>query len=131
MSKKAKIILASLIAIALIAFAAINYVFHGGARDLSSEETAFTVSSTALTAEFTANLAASNKKYLEKAVAIKGVVTEVDVNQVIVDNTVICSLKAPDSSIKKDQKVTIKGRLVGYDDLLGEIKLDQCFIIKN
>lgn len=131
MSKKAKIILASLIAIALIAFAAINYVFHGGARDLSSEETAFTVSSTALTAEFTSNLAASNKKYLEKAVAITGIVTEVAANQVIVDNTVICSLKTPDASIKKDQNVTIKGRLVGYDDLMGEIKLDQCFIIKN
>lgn len=131
MSKKAKIILVALVAIGLIAFAAINYVFHGGARDLSSEETAFTVTSKALTTEFTTDLAGSNKKYLEKAIAITGVITEVAGNQVIVDNSIICSLKAPDASIKKDQNVTIKGRIVGYDDLMGEIKLDQCFIIKN
>jgi hypothetical protein len=31
-----------------------------------------------------------------------------------------------DTTIKKNQKVTLKGRVVGYDDLMGEIKLDQC-----
>ncbi len=130
MSKKAKIIIGALVAIALVAFT-INYVFHGGARDLAAEDTAFTVTSKALTIEFTTDLAASNKKYLEKAVAITGKVTEIAATQIIVDNTVVCSLKTPDTTIKKDQNVIIKGRLVGYDDLMGEIKLDQCFIIKN
>jgi hypothetical protein len=50
---------------------------------------------------------------------------------VTLDNTIICNLKSPDSSIKKDQAVTVKGRVVGFDDLMGELKLDQCFIIKN
>ena len=27
--------------------------------------------------------------------------------------------------------VTIKGRCIGYDDLLEELKMDQCIIIKN
>jgi hypothetical protein len=36
-----------------------------------------------------------------------------------------------DSSIKKDQPVTVKGRVVGYDDLMAEIKLDQCSILNN
>jgi len=32
--------------------------------------------------------------------------------------------------IKTSKKVTIKGRFVGYDDLFGELKMDQCLIIE-
>jgi hypothetical protein len=35
-----------------------------------------------------------------------------------------------ETSIVKGQPVIIKGRVVGYDDLLGELKLDQCSINK-
>jgi len=74
---------------------------HGGARNLASEDTAFTVTSKNISTEFISNLEASNKKYLEKAIAITGVVTDVTTTVVTVDNTIICNLKSPDSSIKK------------------------------
>ena len=45
----------------------------------------------------------------------------------IIDNSIICNLKELDPSITKDQVITLKGRVVGYDDLMGELKLDQCF----
>jgi adenylate kinase len=32
--------------------------------------------------------------------------------------------------IEAGKTVTIQGRVVGYDDLMGELKLDQCAIIK-
>ena len=128
---KMKKILMSVLLLALIAFAGYYYVLHGGARDLASEETDFAVSSSTLTAEFVSNVDTSNKKYLEKAVAVSGKITSVSGLEVIVDKTIICNLKAPDPSIKKDANVTVKGRLVGFDDLLGEIKLDQCFVIKS
>lgn len=131
MSRKLKIIAFLLLAVGLMGFVGFNYVMRGGARDLASEDTAFTVSSENLTAEFTANIEASNKKYLEKAVAITGTITAVSATEVTVDNTIICNLKSPDATIKTNQKVTVKGRVVGYDDLMGELKLDQCFIIKN
>lgn len=129
--KKLKIIGLSLLLVALVGFTAFNYVMHGGARNLASEDTAFTVTSKNISTEFNANLEVSNKKYLEKAIAITGLVTAVNDTVVTLDNTIICNLKSPDSSIKKDQAVTVKGRVVGFDDLMGELKLDQCFIIKN
>jgi hypothetical protein len=129
--KKLKIIGLSLLLVALVGFTAFNYVMHGGARNLASEDTAFTVTSKNISTEFNANLEVSNKKYLEKAIAITGSVTVVNDTVVTLDNTIICNLKSPDSSIKKDQAVTVKGRVVGFDDLMGELKLDQCFIIKN
>ena len=127
--KKSKIIILSLFAVALIVFTGYNYVMHGGARDLSKEETNFTVSSKSISDEFSKNVDASNKKYLEKAVAISGVITEITTTEIIIDKTIICNLNTPNTSFKKNQKVTVKGRIIGFDDLMGEIKLDQCFVI--
>lgn len=127
MNKKFKIIVLSIIVVGLTGFTGYNYVMYGGARDLADEETSFTVSSKNISAEFADNIAASNKKYLEKAIAIKGTITAITETEVIIDNSIICNLKNKDSSIKKDQIITVKGRVVGYDDLMGELKLDQCF----
>jgi tRNA_anti-like len=127
--KKSKIIVLSLLAVALMGFTGYNYVMHGGARDLSKEEANFTVSSKSITDEFTKNIDVSNKKYLEKAVAITGIITEVTANEIIIDNTIICNLNTPNTTFKENQKVTVKGRVIGFDDLMGEIKLDQCSVI--
>lgn len=131
MKKKPLILVLSLVIIVLIGVTSYNYVMHGGERDLSNEETSFTVTSKNISDEFITDTDASNKKYLEKAVAISGTVTAVSANEVTVDHSIICSLKKADGTIKKDQAVTVKGRVVGYDDLMGELKLDQCFVIKN
>ena len=115
----------------ILGFCGYYYVLHGGARDLASEETAFTVSSKSILDEFTTNSEASNKKYLEKAVAVKGKITSISGVEIVIDNTIICNLTEADSSVKKEDNVTVKGRVVGFDDLMGELKLDQCSILNN
>lgn len=115
----------------VIVFGTYNYIMHGGARNLTTEKTDFSVTSAFITSEFLGDIEAANKKYLENAVAITGKVTALNGKEVILDGNVICSFKNQDLSIKKEQIVTVKGRVVGYDDLMGELKLDQCFIIKN
>jgi len=127
MNKKIRIIVFSIVVIGITGFTGYNYVMHGGARNLSSEETAFTVSSKNISNEFASNIEMSNKKYLEKAIAIKGTITKITGTEVIIDDSIICNLKDFDSTIQKNQVVTLKGRVVGYDDLMGELKLDQCF----
>ncbi|WP_431242209.1 OB-fold protein [Flavobacterium sp. P21] len=131
MKRKIKIIISIVLAIGLIAFFGYNYIMHGGARNLANEKTDFTTTSASITAEFMSDLEAANKKYLENAVAIKGKITAVNAKEVILDGTIICNFKNQDLSIKEGQIVTVKGRIIGYDDLMGEVKLDQCFIIKN
>lgn len=127
MTKKIKIISLSVVAIVIVAILGLNYVLHGGARDLYGEETAFSISSKNIIEEYTANAADCDKKYLDKAIAISGNVTSVNGNEVILDNSIICNLKNFDPTLKENQSITLKGRLVGFDDLMGEIKLDQCF----
>lgn len=127
MNRKFRIIVFSIVAIGITGFTGYNYVMYGGARNLSNEETAFTVSSKSIANEFASNIEMSNKKYLEKAIAVKGTITKITGTEVIIDDSIICNLKDFDSTIQKNQVVTLKGRVVGYDDLMGELKLDQCF----
>jgi hypothetical protein len=131
MSKKVKIIGVLFVIALIIGFSVFNYVFHGGERDLATEEAAFTVTSKNIIAEFAANVSAATKKYSDKAIAISGIVTAVSDSIVTIDNTIICNFKTPDTTIKNEQSITVKGRLVGFDDLMGELKLDQCSINKK
>lgn len=130
MSRKVKIVGILLLAVLLIGIS-INYVFHGGARDLATEEAEFTISSKDIIGEFSLDVAKANLKYSDKAISISGKVTAVSDSIVTIDNTIICNFKIPDSNIKNDHFINVKGRLVGFDDLMGELKLDQCSINKN
>ena len=103
-----------------------NYVMHGGARDLSQETADYTITSKEIAAEFTTNTALANKKYLEKAVAVEGIVTNKIENEIILDNGVVCIMKDKNNTIRVNETITLKGSVVGYDDLMQEIKLDQC-----
>ena len=127
--KKSRIIALFLLLSVVVGVSAFNYVMHGGGRNLLKEETNFSVSSNDLAKEFSTNTNLANAKYLEKAVAVKGIVADVNNNVITLDNGVVCTLQTADNAIKKNQVVTIKGRVVGYDDLMEEIKLDQCFSI--
>jgi hypothetical protein len=131
MKKRSIKFLGIIIVVIIISFFSIRYyVYNAGRRDIQSEETAFEVSSDAILNDFTSNTTTSNKKYLEKTITVYGVITSVKGEEVILDNSVNCNLLTPSKSLKKNQKVTIKGRVVGYDDLLGEVKLDQCNLSK-
>ena len=101
-----------------------------GKRDLQSEEAAFTLKSKDFVAEFSAKEAEANKKYLEKPVVISGSITSVNGKEVILDDVVVCGFTAADASLKVGQSVSIKGRVVGYDDLMGSVNMDQCSINK-
>ena len=127
MNKKTKIFVAMAAVAVLIAGGAYYYVMHSGARDLTTEETDFAVTTDQINGEFNADIEAANKKYLEKAVVVKGKVTNVEGLQIVLDGNVNCEFKQADPSVKVGDMVTIKGRVVGYDDLMGELKLDHCF----
>jgi hypothetical protein len=103
-----------------------NYIMHEGARDLSQETTDYAITAKEIVAEFTTNTALANKKYLGKAVAVEGIVTNKIENEIILDNGVVCIMKDKNNTIRVNETITLKGSVVGYDDLMQEIKLDQC-----
>lgn len=124
--KKSTWTLLIVLAIAVVGMMSYRYVMYGGARNVSEEKPEFTISSKTIAAEFIADTPGANLKYLEKTVAVSGTVVQTEGQVIILEHDIVCVMKEPNTTIEPNQKVTIKGRLVGYDDLMGEIKLDQC-----
>ena len=125
MKKKLLIVLVIVI---IFGFAGYKYVYKDH-RDVSSEEAAFKITLADLKADFEKNDSVANTKYLDKAIAIYGEVTSLDLatNEIIVDSNLSATIKGK-VNVKKGDKVTVKGRFIGYDDLLKEYKIDNCVI---
>jgi hypothetical protein len=47
-------------------------------------------------------------------------------NNVLLDQSINCTFEKADLSIKENQTLNVKGRVIGFDDLLGELKMDMC-----
>lgn len=128
-SKKTIIKIVIFVSILAIVFYSIKYyIYHSGSRDVQTESAAFNLSSQAITAEFMSNSEAANKKFLDKTVEISGKVSSINGKEVILENSINCNFSQAITYVKVGQMVIIKGRIIGFDDLLGELKLDQCNI---
>ncbi len=135
MNKKIKIMLFIGVILLLTAYFTFpivkDYLVNNmGKRDLQSEEAAFTLKAKDFVAEFAAKEADANKKYLEKPVVISGIITSVNDKEVIIDDVVVCGFTAAEASLKVGQTANVKGRVVGFDDLMGSVNMDQCSINK-
>lgn len=128
MRKKFKIILVVAAALLLAVFAAYKYIMTGGARDVSSEAAAFSVTAKEVSSAFASDEAGASKKYLDKPIEIRGNVSRTATGVVVVDEKAVCILKDSTITATTGKAITLKGRVVGYDSLMEELKLDQCTI---
>jgi len=129
--KLSKILLICVIIILFVVglfFSARYYAYNGGKRDLNSEEAEYTLTAKEFVAKFVTDEIEANKKYLEKPVAISGKITSINNKEIILDEVVVCMLNAVESKLIVGQVILVKGRVIGYDDLMGSVNMDQCSI---
>ena len=132
MGKKLKITLAILVIIAVAAFAGYKYVMTGGARHVKDEDASYTLTAEQLAKEFSENEPSASAKYLNKAIAVSGTVTASDNGTATLNGQVICTLHdSTDLAGGQNSNVVLKGRVVGYDDLMQEVRLDECSITET
>ncbi|TRW97097.1 OB-fold protein [Flavobacterium gawalongense] len=128
--KKYKIIAASLLLIIVLVG---GYLFiYKKHRDIANEEGSYNVSAKAIILEFQTNESAANTKYLDKTIIVSGKIFSIDfeTQSMVLDEKLFAAfLEEIPITILPNSEVTIKGRLIGYDSLLEELKLDQCIII--
>lgn len=107
-----------------------RYIYHDH-RNIADEKAAFSLEVKQIIKEFETNENEANKKYLDKSVVINGIISNVDIasKSIVLEEKVLVILNET-ISCKVNQKVTIQGRLIGYDSLLGELKIDQSTIKK-
>jgi hypothetical protein len=125
-----KALLIGLAILLIAAFVGYKFLFKSH-RDISSEDISFKVTVQDLTAEFSKNDSLANAKYADKTIEVSGVVDSFDkaAHSAIIDGKL--SVVFADSTLSDlplQKKVKLKGRFVGYDDLLEEYKMDQVTI---
>ena len=98
------------------------------ARNIIQEKPEYKITATALQKDMSQPSLASN--YIDRVLELKGLVSEVAPNHIMLDNKIQIHLLNPEEqSINLGEIITIKGRCVGFDDLLEEVKIDQATII--
>ena len=128
----------TLITISLLFFIAffgtVFFTFNKPHKDFSGAQADITLEAAKLYEHYQNNLSDANLKFLDKVLLVNGPVTELNSNLVIVGGNVVCSLDSSyvlDTGIKLDDKIFVKGRCIGYDDLFEEVRIDHCFIMQN
>ncbi len=123
-----KRILLALLILILLSVLGYNYIYQDH-REISSEQPEFTLTANKVSVLFKENSIKAEEKYLNKTIEIEGKVTEITTNSLTLNDIVFCQFSdALQKSIQNNTILKIKGRLIGYDDLLEQVKLDQCII---
>tara|TARA_R110000850_G_scaffold22122_1_gene64509 strand:- start:1249 stop:1638 length:390 start_codon:yes stop_codon:yes gene_type:complete len=127
-----KVILIILVLGVLGGIGAYFYVFHKPHRDLANEEAALTEQANILVDKFRENVESANSVYLDQIVEVNGVAAEVHPDHILLEGGVYCTLAedALNPEVNQGGEITVKGRVVGYDDLFEEVKMDFCQVVQ-
>lgn len=121
-----------LILILLFTIIAVYTYVYKSHKNITLETPAFISTPSSMIQEFSLDIDASSEKYLDKIIQLKGVVTTVENTVLVIDQIITCYFDdAVDRNVLLNHSITIKGRFLGYDELLEEIKIDQCIIITD
>ncbi len=124
-----KIILVVLFLVVLVGGYFYVYKEH---RDIAKEEVSYEIAVPVLFSEYQYNESAANTKYLDKTIVVSGKVSSLNLEtqSMVLDEKLFATFldKIP-STIEPNSQIKVKGRLIGYDSLLEEIKMDQCIIL--
>jgi len=129
-SKRRTSLFISLLFLFLAGFVVGNYLYKYLTKPPAAiEEQSAVFSGSA--AEFQGVIGDNAEKWQGAIINVKGRITELGREGAMLDESIFCQFKDPGtvSTIHLDQVVKLKARFIGYDDLLEEIKLDQCIVV--
>ena len=115
------------IAITIVALAILGYrTLYPESRNIMKEEAAHELPAQRLFEHFSEE---NGGQFIDQAIITTGRVTEMDKQSIFLDHTVQINLvDGIPSTVKIGALVTIKGRCIGFDDLLEIVKIDQATI---
>ncbi len=114
----------------VLAFATYKYMYKSH-RNISTETVSYSASVKEVYTAFQQNDSLANAKYIDKTIEIYGKITNIDLsNKIItVDEKLLARFtNSIPNTLKLQNSIVLKGRVVGFDDLLEEIQMDQCTI---
>lgn len=125
LSKKSKIFLLFIVLAIIGAYAAYKYAYKPH-KTIESQKATFVGSSD----DFLIKVKENPDSWQNTIVEITGKITNSDENGVTLSHQIYCQFKDNQNTKTLQETITIKGQVIGYDDLLEELKLNQCIIIQ-
>lgn len=107
------------------------YMFNKPHRDITGESASLEITAQVLVEDYAADETAANTKFIDKVIAVSGTVLEVDGEHVKLEPGVTFSGDFSEAKLQVGNSTTVKGRIVGYDELFEEVSLDNGIISKN
>jgi hypothetical protein len=103
-------------------------------KDFNKSPSEVTIESEELISLYQDNTDNANARFLDKILLVKGNITNIETDIIILDNGIVCTLdptQVVTEEIHLNKNISVKGRCIGYDDLLEEIRIDHSFIMRN
>ena len=131
MNKRFKTFFSITIVLIILGVLTYNYIYQSH-RDIENEKALFAVNTEDISSSFSKNTTKAETIYLNNTIEVSGFVSESNSNSITLDDKVFCQFTNNlDEGLALNSDIKIKGRVIGYDDLLEQVKLDQCSIIKH
>ncbi len=127
MSKK---VLIAIIAVLVLAFIGYKFLYQNH-RNIAEEKPKYQVDAGFIAAEFAKGDKAVQDKYLNQTLLVKGIISEIHADYIIIEDKAYTAINTKDLGLQKNKKIAVKGRCIGYDDLLEQVKFDQCTLINK
>ncbi len=119
-------ILLILLAAVLVGGAVFLWMWNKPHKDYAAQEAEATLSAAQFYADFQQNKDSMNLAYAEKVVRLEGVYQEqIDPSTILMEPGMAIQLQAPGTTLPEPgSTISVKARFLSYDDLMGEVKLD-------
>ena len=95
-------------------------------KNIESSNVDFKITALELSLNFGLDAQKAFEKYVNKVIVVSGDVSELNTESVMLNSVALCYFPNGTEQVKQGSLI-IKGRCIGYDDLLEVVKLDQCF----
>lgn len=120
MNKKLVIALLIILTLAVVGY---NYLYQDH-RDVANSVAVASFKSAELLSVFTDNDSSNDIKALDQVIEVKGNITYLSEKAITMDGLIFIEM-IEIVDLELGQEIIIKGRCLGYDDLMEEVRIDQ------
>lgn len=112
------------------AIGTILYFWNMPHRDISAEEAKYEITASQLYQAFSEDQQKAGEKYLDQVVQVTGTISKKEKNAVVLDKQIYCRMDSTAEVPKggAGSSIVLKGRVMNYDDLFSQVRMDFCTV---
>lgn len=126
LSKKSKLILTVIFIVSIVLLFIVTKIVYAPHEKTADVESVYKGKAS----DFITNMNIDTTITAGIVIELSGRVTSVLDSTITIDNNIFCQFSNQPTLINLGENVLVKGRYIGFDDIMGEVKLDNCILKK-